>query len=166
MIQSRGTETAGVNCYNNTKTTGVPLAPEEEERRRCILEWSLEAREEVLAAGVLPPPLRDVEPHGRQCYHYKRAERPLLWVKQTNIDTDTVPTFWFYHSRYTARTSRRAVATASNEPTKTHERLVREELALPFWFELCEPVCATMITCTKRVLWFCDRPLSAIDYCF
>jgi hypothetical protein len=40
--------------------------------------------------------------------------------------TDTVPVC------HREEVSRRAVATASNEPTKTHERLVREELALPF----------------------------------
>jgi hypothetical protein len=46
-------------------------------------------------------------------------------MNDNELITDTVPVC------HREEESQRAVATASNEPTKTHERLVREELALP-----------------------------------
>jgi hypothetical protein len=76
----------------------------------ALPKWSLEAQEEVLAAEVQKPPLH----------------LPL------QIDVEWMTMNWLPIQCPFATESRRAVATASNEPTKTHERLVREELALPF----------------------------------
>jgi hypothetical protein len=48
-----------------------------------------------------------------------------------DVNTDTLPVC------HREEESRRAAATASNEPTKTHERLMREELALPLIDLIC-----------------------------
>jgi hypothetical protein len=76
----------------------------------------------------LPRESNTINYHYVYHYHYE-------WIAgclHVEMNTDTVPVC------HREEESRRAVATAGwkcfhcNEPTKTHERLVREELALPF----------------------------------